>query len=224
VLSSIRTVLSFGTMSYEIERYEEKLNTAEKMSRKKGLATGVFTAIMIGSFNASFGVAIYYAVYLITNDCQTYPPAEVVKSLLLMVTGSFALGQGMPILKELSEARSAAAAIFAIIEKKSQINVFDRANKKTIGEFRGDVEFNEVWFSYPKRAETSVLKGISLKVPQGRTVAICGRSGCGKSTLVQLLERFYEPSAGSISVDGCDVRDLDLGWLREQMAVVSAVL
>ncbi len=66
-----------------------------------------------------------------------------------------------------------------------------------------------------------MLKDISLQVHAGQTLALVGHSGCGKSTLVQLLQRFYDPQGGSITVDGQDIRDLNIKWLRQHIGVVS---
>lgn len=84
----------------------------------------------------------------------------------------------------------------------------------------GNIEFRNVSFAYPARPETQVIKSISLMVPAGKTVAICGPSGSGKSTIVQLVERFYDPFAGSVLLDGNDLRTLNVKWLREQIGLV----
>ena len=85
---------------------------------------------------------------------------------------------------------------------------------------RGDVEYRAVEFAYPQ-GTTAALRGISLRASAGSSTAIVGRSGSGKSTLVSLLPRFYEVQAGSILVDGRDIREYDLRCLREQIAVVT---
>ncbi len=86
---------------------------------------------------------------------------------------------------------------------------------------KGEIEFRDVHFSYPSRLEVEVFQGLSLKVPAGKTVALVGASGGGKSTTVHLLERFYDVKSGSITVDGVDIRSLNLKWLREQIGLVS---
>ncbi len=85
---------------------------------------------------------------------------------------------------------------------------------------RGNVELDQVCFSYPS-GRHAALREISLQIAHGERIAIVGRSGSGKSTLVSLLPRFYEVSAGSVRIDGHDVREYDLRNLREQIAVVS---
>jgi ATP-binding cassette subfamily B (MDR/TAP) protein 1 len=85
----------------------------------------------------------------------------------------------------------------------------------------GTIEFKNVTFAYPTRQETDVLNGFSLTVEAGKTVALVGPSGCGKSTTVQLVERFYDPVAGEVTLDGRDLRDLNVHWLRQQIGLVS---
>jgi len=85
----------------------------------------------------------------------------------------------------------------------------------------GAVSLDKVSFSYPTRSKVQVLKGLSAELRPGETLALVGPSGCGKSTVVSLLERFYDPASGSLKLDGVDCRDLQLGWLRSQMGLVS---
>lgn len=85
----------------------------------------------------------------------------------------------------------------------------------------GEISFNNVSFSYPTRPEQLVFNGLSLKIKAGTTVALVGPSGSGKSTTVSLLERFYDVTSGSITLDGIDIRDLNVQWLREHIGLVS---
>ena len=79
-------------------------------------------------------------------------------------------------------------------------------------------------FSYPTRPEVEVLKGLSLSVQQGKTLALVGPSGCGKSTVVSLIERFYDPSleeSGKVEMDKRDLHQLNIQWLRSKIGLVS---
>ena len=80
---------------------------------------------------------------------------------------------------------------------------------------------NSVHFTYPTRPEVTVLQGLNVSVKPGQTLALVGPSGCGKSTVVSLIERFYDPSAGNLTLDGTDLRDLNLKWMRTQIGIVS---
>jgi len=87
-------------------------------------------------------------------------------------------------------------------------------------DLRGDVSFEDIWFSYPTRPDVDVLQDFSLKVPANSTAALVGSSGCGKSTVVALLQRFYDVSKGCIRIDGKDIRDFDPDDLRSFMGFV----
>ena len=85
----------------------------------------------------------------------------------------------------------------------------------------GEVETRNVHFNYPARPKVKVLEGLDIHVKPGQTVALVGPSGCGKSTVVSLMERFYDPLSGSLSLDGNDIRDVNIRWLRQQIGIVS---
>ncbi|KAJ0389324.1 hypothetical protein P43SY_011715 [Pythium insidiosum] len=85
----------------------------------------------------------------------------------------------------------------------------------------GDIEFRNVQFTYPSRPDSQIYQNYSLKIASGQTVALVGASGSGKSTAISLLERFYDPSAGTVTLDGVDLRQLQLPWLRERISLVS---
>lgn len=85
----------------------------------------------------------------------------------------------------------------------------------------GNIEFKDAEFAYPIRPDVQVLKKLNLKITSGQKVALVGASGCGKSTSIGLLERFYNPLAGSISIDHHEIQSLNLKWLRSQFGLVS---
>jgi ABC-type multidrug transport system fused ATPase/permease subunit len=85
---------------------------------------------------------------------------------------------------------------------------------------QGDITFESVFFSYPTRKDVTVLKGIDISIKPGEKIALVGQSGSGKSTIVQLLFKFYNPDQGKIVVDGKDIRDYNVSWYRNQLAVV----
>lgn len=86
---------------------------------------------------------------------------------------------------------------------------------------KGDIKFNNISFSYPTRREQLIFTGLSLSIRAGSSVAIVSSSGCGKSSIISLLERFYDVNSGSITVDGIDIRDINVLWLRKHIGLVS---
>ncbi|WP_299336130.1 ABC transporter ATP-binding protein [uncultured Psychroserpens sp.] len=109
----------------------------------------------------------------------------------------------------------AADRVFKVLDTTSQI---DDSGSEEANEFKGDISFKNVHFSYVEGEE--VLKGIDLNVKAGETVAIVGATGAGKSTIINLLNRFYDISEGTICIDGVDIKSLTLKSLRAQIAVV----
>ena len=85
----------------------------------------------------------------------------------------------------------------------------------------GAVTFTNVYFNYPARPEVQVLSGLNVAVTPGKALALVGPSGCGKSTVVSLVERFYDPTNGNIVLDGREIRELNISWLRRQIGLVS---
>ncbi|MBI4614044.1 MAG: ABC transporter ATP-binding protein [Planctomycetes bacterium] len=116
----------------------------------------------------------------------------------------------------LANSRSAMERIFEVLETSPE--VVDQPGAPAVGRVRGEVRFEGVWFGYD--AARPVLQGVDLHATPGRTIALVGPSGSGKSTFVKLLPRFYDVSRGRVSIDGKDVRDLSLGDLRRQIAIV----
>ena len=111
----------------------------------------------------------------------------------------------------------ASERVFDIIEREPEH--LDVGKMPT--SIQGVIEFKDVRFHYPTRTDIEVLKGINFKVQQGQAVALVGSSGGGKTTIASLLPRYYEPTAGHILLDGEPIDEIQLGWLREQIGVVS---
>ncbi|RMZ93879.1 multidrug resistance 1, partial [Brachionus plicatilis] len=220
-LSSIRTLLSLGLQQKTVQNYEKNLNNAHKMAQKKGLFSGFFLGLSDFLIDVFFGIGVYYGVYLSRYQCDKFLPGNILQSFFCIFIATFSVGQALPYIKELAEARGAAKKIFDIIDTKSTIDVFEQKDGLQLSNLKGEIEFDNVVFSYPQRKEANVLKGLSFKIPAGKTVALVGSSGGGKSTVVSLLQRFYLPQSGSIKIDGYTIDTLDLNWLRSQTALVS---
>lgn len=93
--------------------------------------------------------------------------------------------------------------------------------RQSIRDVQGDIKLRGVSFAYPARSDMQVFRQLDLDIAAGQTVALVGQSGSGKSTIIQLLERFYDPAAGTITVDGHNIRELSLPWYRDQVGLVS---
>jgi ATP-binding cassette, subfamily B (MDR/TAP), member 1 len=130
------------------------------------------------------------------------------------------LGQAAPNISTFLRARTAAYPIFQMIER-STVNTASSRTGRTLPVVDGHIQFRNVDFSYPSRPDVVILDRFSLNFPAGKIVALVGGSGSGKSTVVSLIERFYEPLSGSILLDGHDIKELDVKWLRRQIGLVN---
>lgn len=130
------------------------------------------------------------------------------------------LGQAAPNISSFIRARAAAYPILAMIERNTVSKASSRSGK-TLGKVDGHIEFKDVCFSYPSRPDMMVFNKFCLDIPSGKIVALVGGSGSGKSTVISLIERFYEPLSGKILLDGHEIKDLQLKWLRQQIGLVN---
>ena len=222
VIGAIRTVMAFGGQKKEVDRFSANLLFARKAGIKRGLATGIGAGLVFGVIYASYALAFWYGTTLILNSCESgydYNPSSLIIVFFSVLMGAMQIGQAAPYIEALSIARGAAANIFSILDRVPPIDSRSQSGLRVDG-LNGDVVFEKVAFNYPSRQDVGVLHGVSFSVSAGQTVALVGSSGCGKSTCVQLLQRFYDPLQGRVCVDGHDIRDLNIGCLRDQMGVV----
>ncbi|KAL9551757.1 hypothetical protein MBANPS3_004113 [Mucor bainieri] len=218
VFSGIRTVYSFSLQKRFGDLYESKLDKAMKTGIKRGQILGFgFGSFMFILF-ATYGLSFWYGSKL-TRD-QLMAGQDVLVVFFAMIMGAIALLQLPPNLSAVSSACGAAYKIYSTVDRVPSIDI-DAQGGLTPEKFIGDIEFKDVKFSYPTRPDITILKKLNLKIKPGMTVAFVGPSGSGKSTSVQLLQRFYDPIEGSVIVDGKDLKEYNVAWLRSQIGVVS---
>ncbi|KAL6634179.1 hypothetical protein ACP70R_026850 [Stipagrostis hirtigluma subsp. patula] len=216
-VSSVRTVYAFVAERSTMARFSVALEESARLGIKQGLAKGV----ALGSNGITYAISafnVWYSSRLVMY--HGYRGGTVFAVCATIVIGGVALGSGLSNVKYFSEASSAAARILEVIQRVPKIDSESDTGEE-LAHVVGEVEFKNVDFCYPSRQDSPVLVGFSLCVPAGRTVALVGRSGSGKSTAIALLERFYDPSAGEVTLDGVDIRLLRLKWLRAQIGLVS---
>ncbi|CAB4481222.1 uncharacterized protein OCT59_003157 [Rhizophagus irregularis] len=219
VLSGIRTVISFGGEKRELARYKNKLDDAYKTGVKKAFISGTGLGAMMGIMFGSYGLAFWFGSILVVRGEQT--GGEVLNVFFAIIMGAFSIGNAAPHFSSVANALGAAKNLFSVIERvpiiDSSLNTGKKINKS---EFKGHIEFKNINFHYPSRPDVQVLKDFSLTIEPGQTVALVGSSGSGKSTIVGLLERFYNPISGSITLDGEDIKNLNVKSLRTQIGLV----
>jgi ATP-binding cassette, subfamily B (MDR/TAP), member 1 len=139
-----------------------------------------------------------------------------------VLIGSFSVAEIAPNLQAFTLALSACEKIYETIDRVPEIDIYSDKGERP-KQVDGILEFRNVNFIYPSRPEVQVLENINLVIPHGKTTALVGASGSGKSTIVALAERWYDPMEGEVLLDGRNVRNLNLRWLRNQISLVSQV-
>jgi len=142
------------------------------------------------------------------------------KVILSTVFGAMIAGQIASMAPDYLAAKVSAARCFAILDHEPEIDSYSTEGKK-LDNVNGNISFQDVAFNYPNRPDVTVLKSLSFNIKSGQKIALVGSSGCGKSTSIGLLERFYNPKEGRISIDGHEVKSFNLKWLRQQLGLVS---
>ncbi|KAL0436041.1 UNVERIFIED_CONTAM: ABC transporter B family member 21 [Sesamum radiatum] len=145
--------------------------------------------------------------------------SDVFRVFFALTMAAVAISQSSTFAPDSSKAKSATASIFAILDRKSDIDPSDESGT-TLENLRGEIELRHISFKYPTRPNVRIFRDLSLTIHSGKTVALVGESGSGKSTVVSLLQRFYDPDSGVITIDGIDIQKFQLKWLRQQMGLV----
>eukprot|EP00741_Cyanophora_paradoxa_P002276 tig00000572_g2208.t1 len=224
-ITSVRTVVSHCGEKREQERYRENLQEARRFGMKKGLSAGMSVGAMMLVMFCTYGLAFWFGSWLIQHEVWNparggiYTGGDIMTVLFAIVMGAFGVGQAAPSFPVIADGRGAAFTVWAICDRKSSIDVFEGSGE-SLPSLTGDIDFRGVEFTYPTRADVPILRGASLSVRRGETVALVGHSGCGKSTCMQLVLRYYDPAAGAVTVDGRDLKQLNVRWWRSQIGLV----
>jgi ATP-binding cassette, subfamily B, bacterial MsbA len=215
-ISGVKVVKAFGMEEFENKKFAREgqsyLDTILSVTRIRNLASPSTEFLSA----AAGGVIIWYGGQLVLAQ-EALKASEFLGFL-------FAIFQLMTPIKALStvnnrlqEATAAGKRAFEILGTEPGIR--DCASPKLLDEFRSSIDFHNVSFHYEEG--DPVLQDISLSIKKGEVVAIVGPSGAGKSTLVDLVPRFYDPTGGSITIDGLDLRDVGLKSLRDKIGIVT---
>ncbi|XP_034006910.1 bile salt export pump isoform X1 [Trematomus bernacchii] len=218
VLTSIRTVAAFGGEVKEVQRYDRNLISAQRWGIRKGLIMGFFTGYMWLIIFLCYGLAFWYGSSLVVDTAE-YTPGTLLQVFFGVLIAALNLGQASPCLEAFASGRGAATIIFETIEREPEIDCLSEAGYK-LEKVKGDIEFHNVTFNYPSRPDVKILDQLSVAVKSAETTAFVGPSGAGKSTAIQLIQRFYDPKEGMVTLDGHDIRGLNIQWLRSLIGIV----
>ncbi|KAI3793371.1 hypothetical protein L1987_35990 [Smallanthus sonchifolius] len=214
---NIYTVVAFCAGNKVMELYRLQLSKIFYQSFFHGMAIGFafgFSQFLLFACNA---VLLWYTGFCVKNSYMDLPTA--LKEFMVFSFATFALVEPFGLAPYILKRRKSLISVFEIIDRVPKIEPDDASGFKPPNVY-GSIELKNVDFSYPTRPEILVLSNFSLKVTGGQTVAVVGVSGSGKSTIISLMERFYDPVAGQVMLDGRDIKQFNLRWLRNHLGLV----
>jgi len=215
-ISGLRIIKAFNAIRYSSDKFEEQNSDYTKVLRGIHRKRDMSSPMSEFLSSAVVILVLWFGGNLILGgdnhiDAGSFISYIVVFSQIISPAKSFSQGY-----YNVQKGIASAERIFEILDAEEVIT--EKENAIEIKNFKDSIEYRDVHFSYGK---DEVLKGIDLKIPKGKFIALVGESGGGKSTMADLLPRFYEVSEGSVCIDGHDIRDYKISDLRGLMGVVS---
>ena len=216
-LGAVRTVQAHAREPYERNRYMEAMATAVATARKRIRAQAVVTAVAIALIFGAVIVVLWSGAHDVIAGRMT--AGTLGQFVLYALIGGGSVGALAEVWNELQRAAGGMGRITDLLQEASGIAAPAQARPLPVP-VRGEIVFDAVTFHYPQRPDAPALESFNLRVRPGETVALVGPSGAGKSTVFSMLLRFHDPQAGSITLDGIDLRELDPAHLRDAIALV----
>lgn len=223
-LMAIRTVVAFGGEASALRRFERELTRAKMGGIRSGVKIGIAWGGLNFAYNVLYAVTLWLGGHVLMKegapDEESRNVVVVMISLIVGVSGiSMFSGQAPVLARAIASAKAMKKVIncsaheiepegFALPPLPEELQVIET------------VEFKSVCFRYPMRPDQPVLKNLSFEVKKGQKIALVGESGCGKSTTIQLLERFYDPEAGEILINGIPLFQLPVKSWRKLIGYV----
>jgi ATP-binding cassette subfamily B protein len=215
-IAGIRTVRSFAREPAEAARYGERVWQAFEVSRRRIRVVSLFVAgITMASFG-SVAAVLWFGGRLVIGGTLTV--GELASFILYTLIVAMSLSALADLWSDLARARGAAQRVFELLDREPEVDAGGGVRPDPV---QGRIELEGVGFRYPVRPDVQVLANVDLVLEPGEIVALVGPSGAGKSTVAALLLRLYDPTEGTIRLDGHDLRALDARWLRSRIGTVS---
>lgn len=214
VLGALRVVKAFGQEDREKDRFQRHLNRGLFARLRLTAAEGALGILLVLTTTGGTALVLYIGVRHVQAGTLTLGGLLLVMAYLSQLYAPL-----QTISRKFASVQShlaRAERAYALLDEP--VEVRERPGARSLVRARGDIEFDDVTFSYDGAAP--VLSNVDFRVESGTIVGLAGRTGAGKTTLMSLLMRFYDPSSGVIRLDGVDLRDLKLASLRDQFAIV----
>ena len=219
-VAGYRTIATFQMQEHVTAMFEQEMQTSTSSSISNVIITAALYGILgLGMQFGTNAIAFAYGGHLVAKGI--YTADDIMKCFLLVQGIGMGVAMAMAFAPDKIKSEAAKAACYGLILKKSTIDTKEDETKPSLMDPKADIVFDKITFAYPTRPDNFVFKDLSITLEAGRQTALVGATGCGKSSIVSLLQRFYDPAAGSITVGGTDIRSVSVRSLRSCIGIVS---
>ncbi|XP_037902429.1 multidrug resistance protein homolog 49-like isoform X2 [Hermetia illucens] len=218
-ISNIRTIASLNQEKLVIKRYTKQTEACFHACRRKHRFRGVLFAFGHTVMVWAYGLVLWYGGMLVAQGELHYK--DVIKVSEALVAGAWFLGQALSFTPSVNAGMKSAMRILKLLDRVPKLYNPPSVPFNVESKIRGNINYNNIYFRYPTRPHTPVLRALNLTIPKSRTFALVGPSGCGKSTCIQLLLRYYDADEGEINLDGVQTTNFPIEKLRSRLGLVS---
>jgi ABC-type multidrug transport system fused ATPase/permease subunit len=216
-LMGINNVKTFTNEGFVFSKYQKAVDTIRSINIKSGNWRGLFVSFIILCLFGAIIFIIWQGLHMTLGPNPTLERGDFFSFVMFTVFMGASIGSIPDLYATIQKAVGATEHLIGLMEEETE-KMSHKGNEKP--KINGKVVFENIKFHYPQRPDLTVLDGISFSVDAGRRIALVGTSGAGKTTIASLIQRFYVPSSGKILFDETEQDNLDLDYLRKQIALV----
>ncbi|GMI68461.1 Arabidopsis thaliana ATP-binding cassette B19, MULTIDRUG RESISTANCE PROTEIN 11 [Hibiscus trionum] len=216
-VSNIRTVAAFNAQNKILSLFCYELRVPQMQSLSRSQISGLLFGLSQLALYASEALILWYGAHLVSEGVSTF--SKVIKVFVVLVVTANSVAETVSLAPEIIRGGEAVGSVFSILDRSTRIDP-DDPEAEPVESIRGEIELRHVDFAYPSRPDVCVFKDLNLRIRAGQSQALVGASGSGKSSVIALIERFYDPTAGKVMIDGKDIRRLNLKSLRLKIGLV----
>ncbi|XP_057969439.1 ABC transporter B family member 19 [Malania oleifera] len=216
-VSNIRTVAAFNAQEKILSLFCHELHIPQLQSLRRSQSSGILFGLSQLALYASEALILWYGAHLVRKGISTF--SKVIKVFVVLVITANSVAETVSLAPEIIRGGEAVGSVFSILDRSTKIDP-DDPEAVPVESIRGEIELRHIDFAYPSRPDVTVFKDLSLRIRAGQSQALVGASGSGKSSVIALIERFYDPTAGKVMVDGKDIRRMNLKSLRLKIGLV----
>lgn len=217
-VSNLRTITAFSSQDRILKMLEKAQEGPSRESIRQSWFAGIGLACSQSLTSCTWALDFWYGGKLISQGYIT--SQSLFETFMVLVSTGRVIADAGSMTSDLAKGADAVGSVFAVLDRYTKIEPDDTDGYKP-ERLTGLIELSDIHFAYPARPNVMIFQGFSIKIDAGKSTALVGQSGSGKSTIIGLIERFYDPLKGTVSIDGKDIKSYHLRTVRKHIALVS---